>query len=290
MTAPCLRLAIQKSGRLTQKTLSILEKAGFDIPENGRMLKIKTRNFPLEIIFLRTGNIAEVVSDGAADLGILGQNNLMESMHYIELDEVRNLKFGACRLAIAVPCGSEITSFADLGKKVIATSHPVILQKFLNKQKIEAQVIPMNGSVEIAPALGIADAICDLVSSGSTLQANNLCEIDTIFNSESILIADKHFPPAKQSLLDEFLLRVDSVINASNLKSIIMNAPKKSLPAIEAILPGLDSPTITPLAKEGWIAIHSVVAEDADFWNKIRKLKAAGASGILVMPIDRVIY
>ncbi len=290
MNQPILRLALQKNGRLGQKSLVILEKAGIDIPDFDRVLKVRARNFPLELLFLRTSDIPEVVSDDAADACILGQNSLMESMHYLELQEIRQLKFGKCRLAIAVPNGSAIASVKQLHKKIIATSHPILLQKYLYQHHIEAEIIPMNGSVEIAPELGIADAICDLVSSGSTLHANNLHELETIFSSEAAFVVRKNLDASKQAILDEFLLRIDSVVNASRLKSVIMNAHTTSLPAIEAILPGLDSPTITPLAKPDWIAIHSVVEEDEDFWNKIRKLKAAGACGILVMPIERVIY
>lgn len=290
MTKPILRLALQKSGRLAQKSMAILEKAGIDIPEFDRILKIKARNFPLEILLLRTSDIPEVVSDDAADLCILGQNSLMESMHYLELEELRKLKFGRCRLSLAVPVQSPITSAKELNGKIIATSHPVLLQKYLYQHKLSADVLPMSGSVEIAPELGVADAICDLISSGSTLQANNLRELELIFASEAVLIANKTIAAEKQAILEEFLLRIDSVVNASSLKSVIMNAPRSELPAIEKILPGLDSPTITPLAKEGWIAIHSVVEEDEDFWRKMRKLKEAGASGILVMPIERVIY
>ncbi len=290
MTTPTLRLAIQKSGRLATKSLEILARAGIDVPEYDRLLKIKAKNFPLEILLLRASDIPEVVSDEAADVCIIGQNSLMESMHYLELEELRQLKFGSCRLSIAVPMNSPFDSVKELAGKAIATSHPVLLQKYLNQHKLKVEVLPMSGSVEIAPELGVAEAICDLVSSGSTLQANNLREIEPIFLSQAALIANKDLSPEKQKLLDEFLMRIDSVINAADLKSVTLNAHKSALKQIEEVLPGLDSPTVTPLAKEDWVAIHSIVKEDEDFWNKIRKLKEAGARGILVAPIERVIY
>lgn len=290
MKETILTLALQKSGRLTEDCRMTLEKAGLIIPDYGRALRVQARNFPLEVLFLRASDIAEVVASGAADLGVFGRNDLMESLHYIELEEVRSMRFGSCRLSIAVPEASGITTTAQLDGKIIATSHPMLLQKYLNKHKLNAQSLVMEGSVEIAPSLKIADAICDLVSSGSTLQANSLRELEVIFKSDAILIAQKEFAPDKQHLLEEFLLRIDSVTNALTLKSVMMNAPRSALSAIEDILPGIDSPTVTPLAREDWVAIHSVVEEDDDFWNKIRQLKAAGASGILIKPVDRVIF
>lgn len=290
MKEPALRLALQKDGRLTQMCRMILERAGIVLPSNGRTLKVRALNFPLEVLFLRASDIAEVVSNNAADLGIFGQNNLMESLHYIELEEMRRLRFGYCHLSIAVPEDSTIENVSDLEGKVIATSHPLLLQKYLNKIKVNAEPLVMEGSVEIAPSLKIADAICDLVGSGSTLQANNLREVEIIMSSEAILVGQKDFPVAKNALLQEFLLRIDSVINAMTLKSVMMNAPRTALVEIEDVLPGIDSPTVTPLAREGWVAIHSVVEEDDDFWKKILQLKAAGASGILISPIDRVIF
>ena len=290
MTTPILRLAIQKSGRLASKSLDILSRAGIDVPEYDRLLKIKARDFPLEVLLLRATDIPEVVADEAADLCILGQNSLQESMHYFELEELRQLKFGHCRLSIAVPQNAPITKVSELAGKSIATSHPLLLQKYLHKHGTKAQVVPMSGSVEIAPELAIADAICDLVSSGSTLQANNLRELEPIFHSRAALIARKGLDGDKRGLLDEFLLRIDSVSNAFGVKSVTMNAPRDALATIEDILPGIESPTVTPLAKEGWIAIHSIVAEDDEFWHKMRQLKDAGATGILISPLERVIY
>ena len=290
MTTPVLRLAIQKSGRLATRSLEILARAGIDVPEYNRLLKIKARDFPLEILLLRATDIPEVVADEAADLCILGQNSLHESMHYLELEELRELKFGHCRLSIAVPRAAEIDKVSELAGKTIATSHPVLLQKYLHRHGTKAQVVPMSGSVEIAPELAIADAICDLVSSGSTLQANNLRELEPIFSSQAVLVANKALDGDKRELLEEFLLRIDSVINAFRVKSVTMNAPREVLPQIEAILPGIESPTVTPLAKEGWIAIHSIVDEDDEFWTKMRQLKDAGATGIPISPLERVIF
>jgi ATP phosphoribosyltransferase len=286
---PILRITIQKSGRLSDQSLSLLVRAGLDIPSNGRALRSRCRNFPLEILYLRAKDSLEVIQDGLADIGILGQNTLAES-GFKGIEEATPLGFGYCRLCLAAPKRSEIATVSDLSGKKIATSHPRLLRKYLDQSNISAEIIPMNGSVEIAPSLNLADAICDLVSSGNTLLANQLEEIETIFSSGAVLVSKSKMEPKKQKILSDLLLRIDSVLNAKNMKSVVMNAPKSALLDIESVLPGLESPTIMPLKKEGWFAVHSVVCEDEHFWENISKLKQAGAKGILVSPIERIIF
>lgn len=284
-----LKIALQKSGRLGDESLELLKKSGFHIRMNDRMLQAFDPYFPLEILFLRAGDIAEILADGIADIGILGQNSLYEKERGKELEEIQTLGFGDCRLCLAAPKSSEINSLKDFEGKVIATSHELILKNFLSEKNISAEVVPMSGSVEIAPALQIADVICDLVSSGSTLAANNLREVETIFVSEATLTKRKNLDTKKEKHLEEFLLRINSVLNARKLKSVTMNAPESALEKIQDALPALSSPTVSPLAKEGWIAIHTIITEDENFWVKIKNLKNAGASGILISPVERVI-
>lgn len=288
-TSPLLRLAIQKSGRITEETMNLLRKSGLDIPKNGRSLRARAKNFPLEILFLRTKDIPRVVQKRLADIGFVGQNLLQESK-FLDLTEILSLGFGECRLSLAVPKNGKIQKIQDLQKKKIATSHPVLLQRFLDTQGISAEIISMNGSVEIAPSLKLADAICDLVSTGNTLLANQLQEIEVIFSSEVVLISTAQREKEKEKIFSDFLLRIQSVLNAKKMKSVVMNAPKEALEKIKNILPGLESPTVMPLEEKGWVAIHSVVREDEEFWGNIARLKNAGACGILISPIDRIIF
>ena len=283
-----IRLAVQKSNRLCEEALSLLKKAGFSFFVSERNLSTKVENFPIELLFLRGQDIPEMIIDGAVDLGIIGENTMAESVGRENLIVQKKLGFGKCALFLAAPKNSGIQTLADFEGKKIATSYPQMTKDFLEKKGIGAEIIPMSGSVEIAPAMNIADAICDLVSSGATLSTHNIVPIEKVFASEVSIVSAKEF--AKGDLFEEFVMRIDSVLRAKNLKSVVMNAPKSALGAIEAILPGLDSPTVMPLARQDWIAIHSVVEEDADFWEKISALKKAGASGILISPIDRVIF
>lgn len=280
-----LRLAVQKSGRLGDEALDLLKKAGLFWRADERRLSIQVENFPLEIIFLRNSDIIEMLRDDVADIAILGENTIQEENYSAEIRVTKDLGFGNCRLCLAVPKNSEI----DLNGATIATSYPNILKSYLKKQKFSAKIIEMQGSVEVAPALQIADAICDLVSSGNTLRSHNLVEIETILFSSAQLVAKKGLAAEKTELFEKLLVRIDSVLSAKNLKSIVLNAPKKIIPEIIEVLPGLDSPTIMPLADEDWVAMHSVVTEDEQFWDTIQKLKALGASGILIQPIERVI-
>ena len=276
-----LRIAVQKSGRLADATLSFLKRSGFELEMTDRSLVAKCRNFPFEILFLRTRDIPEVVCDNVADIGICGQDTIREQ-NFCNLQEVERLGFGRCQLAIAAP--KKINLF---GKK-IATSYPKLLGEFLRKKKIKAEVIPFSGSVEIAPTLGIADAVCDLVSTGSTLRMNGLVELDRIFASEAVLIARKDFLQGSSELLENFLMRIRSTLQAKKSKYIVMNAPKSALARIQKFVPGIKSPTISPLADPNFVSVASVVDEDV-FWETIEKLRAAGASGILVLPIEKMI-
>lgn len=282
-----IRLALQKSGRLGEESLALFQKAGIDIPQSGRKLRVTATNFPLEILFLRSSDIPEIVSDGAADMGICGQNILKESEQE-NLQEIRPLGFGKCHLMMAVSKkNADIYSSDFLSGKRIATSYPKTVKDFLHIKNISAETICLSGSVEIAPTLGIADAVCDLVSSGETLAVHNLIPVETLLTSEAALFRRK--TPLSEKTLEDLLQRLDSVLQAKNLKSVTMNVSKSSVEKISNLLPGLESPTIMPLAKEDWVALHSVVSEDKNFWETMKKLKKAGAKGILISPIDRVL-
>ncbi len=286
-----LRIAIQKSGRLGDESLEILKKSGFSFSfaENSRNLVLRATNFPLEILLLRVGDIPHIVKEGLVDLGIVGENSLHEK-GLSDLEVLEELGFGKCKLCLAAPQNGNIHSVQDFEGKIIATSYPCITKDFFEAQNIHAEVVELSGSHEIAPQMGIADGICDIVSTGSTLAANKLKNIAQVFTSQAVLIARKDTKEQlKKKGIADFLMRLNSVLRAKNLKSLIMNAPKSALEKIEEILPSLESPTVTPLVKEGWVAIHSIAKEDEHFWELIEQLKKAGASGILVFPIDRVI-
>lgn len=276
-----IKLAVQKSGRLSQKTLEFLSKSGFNIEVNGRMLVGKCNNFPLEILFLRAKNIPEIVKDGVTDLGICGKDTILES-GFSDLQEMEKLGFGKCRLSLSA------NKKMDISGKRIATSFPKILQSYLDKNNIKAEIVPFSGSVEIAPRLGIADLICDLISTGSTLKMNGLQELENIFDSQAVLLASKNFNPQKKEWLEKFLMRIRTTLLAGNSKYIIMNAPRSALKKIQELVPGLNSPTVTPLVNPEMISIASVVRED-QFWETIEKMKSLGASGILVQPIEKII-
>src|SRR5688572_566024 len=280
-----LKIAIQKSGRLHEDSLRLLKECGIDISNGGNKLKSTAANFPLEVYFLRDDDIPQYVEDAVADAGIVGENVVYEKKKEVEVME--QLGFGKCRLSIAVE-KSETYSRQNLNGKKIATSYPVILQEFLDKNKIDAEIHEISGSVEIAPGIGLADAICDLVSSGSTLLTNGLKEAETILESQSVLIRNKKLDPQKQKLLEKLLFRWRAVKKAKNNKYILLNAPQEKLKEIIALLPGRKSPTVLPLAEAGWSSVHSVVNEN-DFWDIIEQLKAAGAQGILVVPIEKMI-
>ena len=281
-----IRLAIQKSGRLSEDSLTLIRECGISFLSSTYKLKTEATNFPLEILFLRDDDIPGYVQDGVADLGIVGQNVLVEA-GYPAL-EVEALGFSKCRLSLAVPRGASYAGVADLQGKSIATSYPAILGRYLAGEGVRAQLHTISGSVEIAPSIGLADAICDIVSSGSTLLGNGLREVETVFRSEAVLIAHQSLPADKQGLLDQLRFRMQAVRRARRNKYIILNAPVAALDQVKALLPGIKSPTVTPLAEAGWVSVQSVVNED-DFWHVTDQLKAVGAEGVLVLPIEKMI-
>ena len=281
-----LKIAIQKSGRLHDDSIKLLKECGIDISNGVNKLKSEASNFPLEVYFLRDDDIPQYVEDAVADLGFVGENVVYEKEKQVEV--VEKLGFGKCRLSIAVRRGEEYDKITSLQGKKIATSYPVLVKKFLDENKIIAEIHEISGSVEIAPGIGLADAICDLVSSGSTLFMNGLKETQTILNSQAILIKNKNLDEEKQNLLNKLLFRIQSVKKAKNNKYVLLNAPNDNLKQIISLLPGMKSPTVLPLAEEGWSSVHSVISEN-EFWDIIEKLKAAGAQGILVVPIEKMI-
>ncbi len=281
-----LKIAIQKSGRLYEDSVKLLKECGIELNNGNKQLKAVANNFPLEIYFLRDDDIPQYVYDGVADIGIVGENVLLEKNKDIDL--VYRLGFGKCRLSIAVPKSTQYKSIADLQGLKIATTYSTILQKYLDTNKSNAEIHEISGSVEIAPGIGLADAICDLVSSGSTLFTNGLKEVEVILKSEAVLTANKNLSNENKLLLEKLLMRINAVKTAKNNKYIILNAPNSQLKNISAILPGMKSPTVTPLAEEGWSSVQSVVNEN-DFWEVIEKLKQCEAQGILVLPIEKMI-
>ncbi len=280
-----LRLAIQKSGRLSEDSIKLLKDCGIDLRNVKDRLKTESENFPVEIFFLRDDDIPEYVSDGVADIGIVGENVLYEKNKPVDI--VEELGFGKCRLSIAVPKADEYSENYLQGKR-IATSYPVLTKKFLHKKNIQGELHEISGSVEIAPGIGLADAVCDLVSSGSTLFMNGLKEAETILQSQAVLIKNKNLSEEQQQILDKLLFRIQSVKKAKNNKYILLNAPNEKLKEIIALLPGMKSPTVLPLAEAGWSSVHSVLNEN-EFWQIIEQLKANGAQGILVVPIEKMI-
>ncbi|MCS6820083.1 MAG: ATP phosphoribosyltransferase, partial [Chitinophagales bacterium] len=274
-----LKLAIQKSGRLSEKSLDLLKECGIKLTNEDRKLKADSLNFPLEILFLRDDDIPQYVEQGVADIGILGENEVAEKNKNVEI--LCRLGFAACRLSLAIPKDEEYHGIEYFKGKKIATSYPGILNRFFKSKNINVEIEEIGGSVELAPGIGLAHAIFDIVSTGSTLLMNGLKEVEVVMKSEAVLICNKEIPSTKKSILDKFLFRVKAVRKASENKYILLNAPNTSLEAIAQILPGMKSPTILPLAKEGWSSLHSVIKED-DFWDIIDKLKERGAEGILV--------
>lgn len=281
-----LKIAVQKSGRLSEDSVNLLKKCGIRFDNGFGKLKSVAQNFPLEIFFLRDDDIPQYVEDGVADIGIVGENILAEEKRQIEI--VERLGFGRCRLALAVPKLFSYQSIEDLDGKKIATSYPKILSDFLSRNEVEAEIHTISGSVEIAPSIGLADAVCDLVSSGSTLFSNGLREVETVLKSEAALVARPNLDAAQRTILDKFLFRLAAVKAAAQNKYILLNAPDASLAEIIKILPGIKGPTVMPLAEKGWSSIHSVIAEN-DFWEIIENLKNKGAEGILVLSIDQMI-
>jgi ATP phosphoribosyltransferase len=281
-----LKLAIQKSGRLNEDSMRLLKECGIDIENGVNKLKAEATNFPIELFFLRDDDIPQYVEDGVADIGFVGENVVYEKEKKVEV--AYELGFGKCRLSFAVRKGETFTGPSFLEGKKIATSYPVLVQRYLDAHKINAEVHEISGSVEIAPGIGLADVVCDLVSSGSTLFMNGLKEADTILKSQAVLIKHKNFSAEQQQILERLLFRMESVKKAKKNKYVLLNAPNDQLEKIIALLPGMKSPTVLPLASPGWSSVHSVIAE-SDFWEIIEQLKNAGAEGILVIPIEKMI-
>jgi ATP phosphoribosyltransferase len=280
-----LRIAIQKSGRLYDDSISLLKECGIELRNVKDRLKTESDNFPLEVFFLRDDDIPQYVEDGVADVGIVGLNILHEKCKEAEI--IEELGFGKCRLSLAINKNDEYVANYLQGKR-IATSYPVLLQKYLDENKITAEIHEISGSVEIAPGIGLAEVICDLVSSGSTLFMNGLKEVETLLESQAVLVRNKQLNEEQLKWVDKLLFRIRSVKKAKRNKYILLNAPNDQLPKIFEMLPGMKSPTVLPLAEEGWSSVHSVLSED-EFWEKIEQLKAAGAQGILVVPIEKMI-
>ncbi len=281
-----LRLAIQKSGRLSEESIKLIKECGIEFSSGGGTLKSVAYNFPLEVLFLRDDDIPGYVADGVADIGIVGENVAIETRK--KMDTVRQLGFSKCRLSIGVPKAMEFTSKESLNGMRIATSYPNILSDYLFENNIKASIHEISGSVEIAPGIGLADAICDIVSSGSTLISNGLKETEVVFRSEAILVACPQLSDEKKAILDELMFRIAAVKNAEKTKYIMLNVPDASIKTVVGLLPGVKSPTIMPLAEKGWSSLHSVVKE-SDFWEILAKLKEAGAEGIVVLPIEKIV-
>ena len=279
-----LKIAIQKSGRLNEKSVELLEHCGLSFENYKSSLISPVSNFPLEILFLRDDDIPEYVQDGIADLGIVGENVINETE--VEVSYLQKLGFGKCSLKIAVPNNNTIQQLIHLNGKAIATTYPVILGKFLKKNNIQADIRTISGSVEISPGLGLSDAICDLVSTGGTLKSNGLIAFADVMSSEAVLIGTKG--SENSDLVKELIQRVQSVLRAKETKYVVLNVHKDNLAAITALLPGVKSPSVVPLAEENWVAVHTVIPE-RDFWDRISQLKQAGAQGSVVMPIEKII-
>jgi len=281
-----LRIAIQKSGRLQEGSLELLKESGLSFSNGKDQLKTQARNFPVEVLFLRDDDIPQYVEDNVADIGIVGENVFAEKQKKNKL--VKRLDFAKCRLSIAVARTENYQSIQFLQGKNIATSYPNIVRDFLKKNNVEAGIHEISGSVEIAPGIGLADAICDLVSTGSTLMSNGLKEVEVVMQSEAIIISSPQLDAEKTEILNKLLFRIESVQSAKNSKYILLNCPDEAIGKITEMLPGVKSPTIIPLKKPGWSSLHSVVNEN-DFWEKIDLLKSVGAEGILVIPIEKMI-
>ncbi len=281
-----LKIAIQKSGRLNEGSLKLLRQCGINI-DNGRdQLKVTAANFPLEILYLRNSDIPKYLENGVIDIAVIGENLLVEKQKTAKI--VERLGFSKCRVSLAVPKETDYTDISFFQGKRIATSYPETLQQYLKEHNISAEIHQIAGSVEIAPNIGLADGICDIVSSGSTLFKNGLQEVEVILNSEAVLAKSPGIQPVQQALLNKLLFRIRAVQRAKNSKYILLNVPNEKIQEVANILPVLKSPTILPLAEEGWSSLHSVI-EETKFWEVIDELKAAGAEGILVIPIDKMV-
>ena len=281
-----IRIAVQSKGRLYEDTMNLLKEAGIKIGNSKRTLLVKASNFPVEILYLRDDDIPQTVASGVADLGVVGENELLEKGE--DVDIAKRLGFSSCRLSLAIPKSVEYSGVEWFNGKKIATSYPNILNDYMRKTGISMDLHVITGSVEIAPSIGLADGICDIVSSGSTLISNNLKEVEEVMRSEALLISNKQLTEEKKAILSELIFRIDAVKSAEDKKYVLMNAPTSKVNEITSILPGVKSPTIMPLATDGWSSIHTVLDEKC-FWEIIGQLKSLGAEGILVLPIEKMI-
>ena len=281
-----LRIAVQAKGRLYEETMSFLAESDIKLSATKRTLLVQSSNFPIEVLFLRDDDIPQTVAAGIADIGIVGENEYAEKNEDAEI--VRRLGFSRCRLSLAMPKDIEYPGLQWFEGKTIATSYPGILSRFLKEQGVSAKIHVITGSVEVSPGIGLSDAIFDIVSSGSTLGSNRLKEVEVVMESEALLIGNKNMSAEKKEILDELLFRMNAVKMAEDKKYVLMNAPKEKLQEIIDVLPGMKSPTVMPLAQEGWCSVHTVL-DDKSFWEIIGKLKALGAEGILVLPIEKMI-
>ncbi len=282
-----LKIAVQTKGRLNNDSLMLIRESGIDLSVGRRKLAASAKNFPMEALFLRDDDIPQTVADGVADVGIVGENEVLEKNENVII--AKRLGFSKCRLSLAVPKSADYNGLSFFEGKKIATSYPNILKNFLEDKKINADIHVISGSVEIAPGIGLADAIFDIVSSGSTLISNRLKEVETVIQSEAVLIKRPGLSDEKQKIVDELIFRIESVQRAEGKKYILLNTPDEKIEEVAALLPGMKSPTVMPLAKKGWSSVHSVIDEN-DFWEIIGKLKNAGAEGILVIPIEKMIF
>lgn len=281
-----LKIAIQKNGRLSEKSLQLLRECGIKLPNGDKKLKTEAENFPIEVLFLRDDDIPQYVEQGVADIGILGENEVWEKNKDVTI--VEKLGFAQCRLSLAIPKDENYSGLTYFNNRRVATSYPRILGDFFNRQNLVADIEEIGGSVEIAPGIGLADGIFDIVSTGSTLLMNGLKEVEVVTTSEAVLISNKNLNERKKAILNKLLFRIKAVRNSSENKYILLNAPNEAVSKISLILPGIKSPTILPLAQKGWSSMHSVVKEDK-FWGIIDQLKSLGAEGILVVPIEKMI-
>ena len=281
-----IKIAIQKSGRLSEKSIDLLTECGIKISNGARKLKTEARNFPMEVLFLRDDDIPQYVEQGVADIGILGENEVWEKNKDVNI--IEKLGFGNCRLSLAIPKDENYSDINFFDNKRVATSYPKILRKFFTDNGINVEIEELSGSVEIATGIGLADGIFDIVSTGSTLIMNGLKEVETVTKSQAVLISNKNLSDSKKELLDEILFRIKAYKEGQGKKYVLLNAPNEIIPDIIKLLPGMRSPSILPLADEGWSSVHSVISDD-DFWEIIDELKRKGAEGILVVPIEKMI-
>jgi ATP phosphoribosyltransferase len=286
MSTTTIRIAVQKSGRLSDDSLKLFKECGIKFESGGSKLRSISSNFPIEFLFLRDDDIPGYVEDGVADLGVIGLNVLME--HTRKVDIVKELGFSKCRLSLAVPRSEKYTDLSFFEGKSIATSYPNLTSQFLQSNGVKAETHEISGSVEIAPSIGLAEAICDIVSTGGTLLSNGLKEVATVFQSQAVMISNSSLSPEKKALLAKLLFRIDSVQRGQNAKYVVLNVQEENIQKVTALLPGMKSPSILPLAEKGWFSLHSVIEEN-DFWNIIENLRDAGAEGILVLPIEKMI-